>query len=681
MQAQRISPELMRLRVPAPLRDKPLWLVWAYEQHDGEPKPRKVPMYSMGGRRYGRQGSPEDRGKLTTFAVARDAAAKRGLDGVGLALLPGEDLVALDFDKCVHGGEVDAEVLDLVSDTYAELSPSGTGIRAIFSGSGDVLGNRKAQATPDTFGAETFSTSGFVTFTGWMLDHVDLLGLEDRVAPVPQRVIEYCHQRFGKSEHAPTDDFTSGYEPRLNLTEDEVQGALDALDPDMDRDGWVRAGMALHHQFGGDEDGFVLWDEWSSQGAKYPGKEALRTQWDSFTRRAGPGQRQVTMASVLAMAREASRDLPTAAEVEARADALTADLPQAEGVCTPVGFEGKFKVQTAASMAAQKPIDWLIKGVLPRADIGTIYGQSGTGKSFVALDMAACIARGIPWRDHRVTQGNVVIIAAEGGGGFGKRILAYCQKEGISPEDLPIGIINAAPNILEADDVSEIAASIKAVGNVVLVLIDTLAQVTPGSNENASEDMGKALANAMTLRRVTGAMVGLIHHAGKDVARGARGWSGLKGAMDVEIEITRDEDTDAREIRISKMKDEADGVRFGFALETVVLGMDEDGDEYRSCVVVEADTRPKRDGKSGVRGGLKQRGTWQMVVLEAIGSGIEAATLPELVDAVLPFAPVPEDGQSDRRRQLLARAIRNMAKEKDGPLGLVGPNEKVIFYE
>ena len=125
MKVQRISPEVRDIHVPLPLRNLPLWCVWAFEQHEDEPKPRKVPQYSAGGRRFGIQGSPADRAKLTTFAVARDAAAKRGLDGVGFTLMADTGVIALDFDKCVVDGRVDRSVLDLVVGTYAEYSPSG----------------------------------------------------------------------------------------------------------------------------------------------------------------------------------------------------------------------------------------------------------------------------------------------------------------------------------------------------------------------------------------------------------------------------------------------------------------------------------------------------------------------------------------------------------------------------
>ena len=98
-QVRSIAPHLRSLDAPEPLRALPGWLLWRLESYKDEPKPRKVPYYATGARRHGTQGSPEDRAKLVTFAAARDAAARGGYDGVGLALMPEFGVTALDFDK------------------------------------------------------------------------------------------------------------------------------------------------------------------------------------------------------------------------------------------------------------------------------------------------------------------------------------------------------------------------------------------------------------------------------------------------------------------------------------------------------------------------------------------------------------------------------------------------------
>jgi primase-polymerase (primpol)-like protein len=70
------------------MRNLPGWLVWRFEHHEGEDKPRKVPYYTSGPKRHGKQGEPQDLQKLTAFDAARTAAARRGFDGVGFVPRP-----------------------------------------------------------------------------------------------------------------------------------------------------------------------------------------------------------------------------------------------------------------------------------------------------------------------------------------------------------------------------------------------------------------------------------------------------------------------------------------------------------------------------------------------------------------------------------------------------------------
>lgn len=57
---------------------------------------------------------------------------------------------------------------------------------------------------------------------------------------------------------------------------------ISVLDPDMGYDEWLKVGMALHQISQGSDDGFFVWDDWSSQGEKYTGSDLLRSKWDSF---------------------------------------------------------------------------------------------------------------------------------------------------------------------------------------------------------------------------------------------------------------------------------------------------------------------------------------------------------------------------------------------------------------
>lgn len=106
--------------------------------------------------------------------------------------------------------------------------------------------------------------------------------------------------RSGVGAEAPgADDFDHLRPPVDEITAEDVREALSHLDPDMDRKPWVAVGAALKHQF--QEEGLLLWQEWSAKGSKYPGDDQLETQWKSL-RPTPRGRVPVTIRSVLKMA-------------------------------------------------------------------------------------------------------------------------------------------------------------------------------------------------------------------------------------------------------------------------------------------------------------------------------------------------------------------------------------------
>ena len=314
LKAFAMKPIQSDIHVPAPLRDLQIFLCWQLEQHDGEPKPRKVPYYASGGKRFGTQGSPNDRRQLVTYKEAMSQAIKRGMSGIGIALLEGYDIVAIDLDNWLGpNGELPSgnHLLDTVlAQSYCERSPSGRGIRALFRGN---LGNRKAKIIKGTPGCELFSTTGFVTLTGDHLVEADLLGNNDVIADVTPALIAFIETRLGKSvtdgarpaQHDGDEDWFQSWTPALGLTVERMEELLSKLDPSMGRHDWITVGMALHQETEGDDTGFQLWDDWSSGGVQYPDTEELRQQWKSFKLGKGGSRGPMTMASVIDMAKEA----------------------------------------------------------------------------------------------------------------------------------------------------------------------------------------------------------------------------------------------------------------------------------------------------------------------------------------------------------------------------------------
>ena len=628
---------------PKLIRDLPAWLIWRLEP--GQGKPRKVPYYTSGTRRHGEQNSPKDIANLATYEEAVAASQRLSFDGVGLALNPQWGITALDFDNCVVDGAVLPAVEALVGDTYAELSPSGNGVRVFCTGN---LGDHKDSHHVE-FGLETFSTKGYVTFTGNVLPIVEILGNSDTIAPVSAQIQDLFNTRF----QVKGSDSCVNTTP-LGLSHAELTRALSNLDPDMPHSPWLQVGMGLHHETGG--DGFELWSDWSSRSSKYPGPEVLRGRWESFGRQRG---NTTTARTLVKMANAAGAGIRTID----RPEADVAEFPDLSAEPPPVKElkPCRFTVLTSSEFANVEPTLWIIKHVIPKGDLIVIFGASGSGKSFMALDMAAAIARGIKWRGKKTTQGKVVYVAAEGAGGFRKRMVAYCQHNKISLDDLDMGIIAAAPNMLEPAHTKDVIRAIQDSGGASFVVIDTFAQVMPGGNENAGEDMGKAMAHCKMISEKTGATVALIHHSGKDATKGARGWSGLRAAADAELEVIRA--PTGRVMKLSKQKDGDDSAEWGFGLEIVELGIDEDLEPITSCVVVEAEV-PCGSAAAARELGPNEALLHQIIqeMAKVQTSGIEEH---EVIAEAMRRTPARTDGKRDQRKTMFKNALKTLC-DHDG---------------
>lgn len=249
--------------------------------------------------------------------------------------------------------------------------------------------------------------------------------------------------------------------------------------------------------------------------------------------------------------------------------------------------EPRFKLLTCDQLRDLPPLAWRVRGVLPARGLAAIAGPSGSGKSFLAFDMAAAIAGGWRWFGQRVEAAPVVYAALEGEAGYKLRAQAW---EAHHCKALPDGLrLMLDPfKLTEAQDVQDLASVVPA-GAV--VIIDTLNRAAPESDENSSRDMGLILEAAKRLQALTGGLVVLVHHTGKDESKGLRGHSSLFAALDAVVTVSRD--GDRREWKMGKSKDGADGDAHTFKLQGETLGFDEHGDPLTSCVVVPTNEPPK----------------------------------------------------------------------------------------
>lgn len=289
--------------------------------------------------------------------------------------------------------------------------------------------------------------------------------------------------------------------------------------------------------------------------------------------------------------------------------------------------EPRFRLMTAEELAALPAVRWRVRGVLPAEGLVAVFGPPGSGKSFLTLDLLGAVAEGRDWFGRRTSPAPVTYCALEGEAGISQRVQAYRSHYGQAPAGMRF--IAQPFALLELGDVAELAEAIRAAGGAGgIVAIDTLNRASPGADENDSRDMGRIIEGAKVLQAALGGLVLLVHHSGKDAAKGLRGHSSLLAALDAAVEVTRD--GDRREWRASKSKDGPDGEAHPFRLDVVELGTDADGEPVSSCVV-----EPEAAGASRptAPAGGNQRIAWDRIgaLLREAGDG-----RPEGAPAELP---------------------------------------------
>lgn len=272
----------------------------------------------------------------------------------------------------------------------------------------------------------------------------------------------------------------------------------------------------------------------------------------------------------------------------------------------------RFEFVSAGELAAScSPPSWQIRKVLEADSLAVVFGAPEAGKSFLLIDWACCIAAGIEWRGHKVRQGPVLIVIGEGRNGYTRRLAAWSLENRTPLQSLPLFVSNMATQLTYPKACVELQDTIRDFtethGTPVLIVIDTLARNFGPGDENSTSDMSAAVGACDALRLMTGAAVVLVHHAGKDATKGARGSMVLKGAIDAEYAMVRELDGLVR-FESMKMKEAERPQPMGFRFQAVGLGFqDDEGEEVTSAVLIATEYQALTVASSNGGGGKHQR--------------------------------------------------------------------------
>lgn len=326
---------------------------------------------------------------------------------------------------------------------------------------------------------------------------------------------------------------------------------------------------------------------------------------------------------------------------------------------SPEPYKSDFGAVTWSELGTRtKAYDYLIQGILPARDRAMMYGEPGSGKSFVATDMSLSIARGIPYEGRRVQQAGVIFCAFEGGRGFPNRVEGYRQWHGLEVTDgIPFVMLTRSADLFgDEETMKKIQIEIEHWAKIFLemgiplglVVFDTVSASGGTMDENHGSDVAKYLANGKIIADSFNCTILYVHHVPKNGTT-PRGSTKFTGDLETTFMVRADKDgmhdENGRPIRVVHLNKQREGESHKdikrFVIRQMEIGRDDYDEPMTTCVLLP----PGGDAKSVAKRGFhptQQESKVFRALLDALAKHgappDPEAGVPTIVEKVVTYA-------------------------------------------
>lgn len=463
-----LNPGVQPQNVPDFLKALDRWVVWKWEWRGK--KWAKPPLQTNG--EYAASNRPQT---WTTFEDALNNHRSGAFDGIGVILPDGVSGVDLDNMVDPQTREVNSQglqALAIMGDTYAEFSPSGTGLKML---AGGVL-NSKLKKIDEKRGLELYDgsdTNRYFTITGDIVPgRTKITGQREGLHFLQTLLSGPVEAREGRASDVP---FSEVAEALRYVPAEKAESYSE----------WCAVGMAIKST-SDSEEAFQAWVEWSRKASSFVSEEDCRGKWDSFRRTEG----KMLTSSYIVHAAKAGGWRPR----KYRSGAIS-----------------------GAALCQKKIVrSYIIEDVMVDREPMIVGGASKSLKTTVTTDLAVSIATGTPFLGKfRVPRPrSVLFISGESGEATTQEtIMTILKARGLKPEDLVnLHISFKLPKLDDDGDVQDLLQELQELA-IDIVIIDPLYRsLRAGDDASNIFAMGEKLELIAEQIHAAGVTPILLHH-------------------------------------------------------------------------------------------------------------------------------------------------------------------------
>jgi hypothetical protein len=525
------------------------------------------------------------------FAAYRDNS---DIAGIGFGLDKSDGLVCADFDHCVQHGKIRADVSQVITEceTYAEVSPSGHGIRMV------AIGTLNRDFSNQQAGVEMYAGNGarYLTFTGHLVEDYQIEDCQDNFVGYAAR------WDIGKQPDEPGEP--AGDCPALPDSPPDLSRVpaftLEIINGDYSAYGGDRSdalfGVCKDLVKAGYADADILYivtdprcpiHEVAFDRRKNNRASQMQWVWEHNLQKArrqfdGYAEIQIDWEAIVA----------NAEKKQAKQEAERQELAKAKARISL----GENYVRASSLDGLRFDRTWLVEDWIEAGRFYQFFGEWKSGKTLAVIDMCAHLSLGRKWGERRTVQSLVIYVAGESEIDIQMRYAAWRLHNQLH-EETPF-FIRTKPVYLTNDQYArQLAEEIKEIHKEyaalpLVIVIDTVARnFGPGKDENG-EGMADFSNNIIDhVVRPLNAAVIAVHHTGHGEKGRARGGSTFPAALDGSVQVTKSgtEESSIITVKTKEMRSTAGDEEMHFMIEVQQLpGEDNFGKPIQAPILTPA---------------------------------------------------------------------------------------------